>query len=44
LPQTERLSGRLLALPNGMQLGAGDVRRICRLIRSCPRGAISVGA
>ena len=43
LPHTERLSGRLLALPNGMQLGAGDVRRICRLIRSCPRGRISVG-
>jgi hypothetical protein len=44
LPHTERLSGRLLALPNGTQLGAGDVPRICRLIRSCPRGGINVGA
>jgi len=44
LPHTERLSERLLALPNGTQLGAGDVRRICRLIRHCPRGAVSVQA
>lgn len=38
LPHTERLSDRLLALPNGSQLGGADVGRICRLIRSCPRG------
>ncbi|MFM1811657.1 MAG: hypothetical protein RLZZ336_595 [Cyanobacteriota bacterium] len=44
LPHTERLSERLLALPNGTQLGAGDLRRICRLIRSCPRGGISLRA
>lgn len=35
LPQTERLSERLLALPNGSQLRGRDVARICRLIRSC---------
>jgi dTDP-4-amino-4,6-dideoxygalactose transaminase len=37
LPHTEWLSERLLALPNGTQMGAADVRRICRLIRTCPR-------
>ncbi|MEB3172409.1 MAG: DegT/DnrJ/EryC1/StrS family aminotransferase [Cyanobacteriota bacterium] len=42
LPQTERLSERLLALPNGMQLGGGDMRRICRLIQTCPRGVSSL--
>ena len=44
LPHTERLSERLLALPNGTQLAAGDVRRICRLIRSCPRTMVSLRA
>ncbi len=44
LPHTEWLSERLLALPNGTQLDAADVRRICTQIRSCPRDGINLHA
>jgi dTDP-4-amino-4,6-dideoxygalactose transaminase len=33
LPETERLSSRVLCLPNGMAVGAGEIGRICQIIR-----------
>ena len=33
LPETERLSRRILSLPNGTSVGAGEIRTICDLIR-----------
>ena len=33
LPETERLAGRVVSLPNGASVGPADVRAICDLIR-----------
>jgi dTDP-4-amino-4,6-dideoxygalactose transaminase len=34
LPQTERLSQRVLCLPSGTSVGKGDIELICRIIRT----------
>lgn len=34
LPETERLTGRVLALPTGTAIGPAEVKRICELVRT----------
>jgi len=34
LPETERLTSRVLALPTGTAIGPAEVKRICELVRT----------
>ena len=33
LPETERLAGRVMSLPNGTAVGAADIQQVCGLVR-----------
>jgi dTDP-4-amino-4,6-dideoxygalactose transaminase len=42
LPETERLAGRVLVLPTGTAVGAEDIEKLCRIIRTVVRDGASV--
>jgi dTDP-4-amino-4,6-dideoxygalactose transaminase len=42
LPETERLTGRLLVLPTGTAVGATDIGAICDLIRMAVRNGMAI--
>ncbi|MFJ9855048.1 dTDP-4-dehydro-6-deoxyglucose aminotransferase [Streptomyces sp. NPDC101150] len=44
LPHTERLSGRVLALPTGLSVSFEDIRRVCSVIQLCASHGEQVNA